>query len=98
MLHLCGRSPVWILMWRWSFPLCSKARPQTSHCNRFQVRKMQISFKFKNYFVGPFLGVDSSVNLQVLLNAEHFMTKFALERSFSRMRAIMSNLLSDKDM
>lgn len=43
-------------------------------------------------FVRSLLCVDASMNLQILFYAKHFVTEFALERSFASMRSIMTNL------
>lgn len=42
--------------------------------------------------VGALLGVDPPVHLQILLNAKHFMAELALERPFSGVRSIVTDL------
>lgn len=48
-------------------------------------------------FIWPFLGMNTTMYLKILLNAKHLMTEFTFKGSLARMSAIMSNLQgSDK--
>lgn len=42
--------------------------------------------------VGSLLGMDATMHLQILLDAEQFVTELALERTFARVRAIVADL------
>lgn len=42
--------------------------------------------------VGSLLGMDATMHLQILLDAEQFVTELALERTFARVRAIVTDL------
>lgn len=40
--------------------------------------------------------MDTSVNLKVLLNAEHFMAELAFERPLARMCSVVAHLIREK--
>lgn len=42
-------------------------------------------------FIWPFLGMNTTMYLKILLNAKHLMTEFTFKGSLARMSAIMSN-------
>jgi hypothetical protein len=51
---------------------------------------------FSNYLIRAFFSVNSSMNLQIFLDAKHFVAELALERPFTSVSSIMTYLNNRK--